>query len=47
MIDPTLELFFTASDKNGGPTDIMAGFQYVYTEIFIRKSTQVKPAAKL
>lgn len=47
LIDPTLELFFTASDKTGGPTDIMAGFQYVYTEIFIRKSTQVKPAAKL
>ena len=27
----------------GGPSDILQGFQYVYTEIFIRKSTHIKP----
>jgi hypothetical protein len=26
LIDPTLELFFSASDKTGGPTDILASF---------------------
>jgi len=35
-------MFFTAADKVGGPTEIFQGFQYVYTEIFIRKSTQLK-----
>lgn len=24
LIDPTLDLFFTASDKTGGPTDILS-----------------------
>lgn len=26
LIDPTTELFFSASDKNGGPTEITSGF---------------------
>ena len=26
LIDPTLDLFFTASDKTGGPTDILSQF---------------------
>ena len=42
MIDPTLDLFFSAADKKGGPTDILSSFQYVYTEIYIRKSNKVQ-----
>jgi hypothetical protein len=43
LIDPTIDLFFTAADKVGGPTDILQGFQFAYTEIFIRKSHHIKP----
>lgn len=40
LIDPTIEQFFTAADKQGGPTDCLSNFQFVYTEIYIRKSNQ-------
>lgn len=47
LIDPTLDLFFTASDKTGGPTDIVQGFQYVYTEIFIRKGQKKEETSQM
>jgi len=37
LIDPTTELFYSAADKTGGPTEITAGFQQIYTEIYIKK----------
>lgn len=42
MIDPTLDLFFSAADKKGGPTDILSSFQHVYTEIYIRKANKAQ-----
>jgi hypothetical protein len=41
LIDPTSDLYFTALDKTGGPTDILDQFQTVYTEIFIKKGRRV------
>jgi hypothetical protein len=41
-IEPTSEEFFRAADKQGGPTDPVAGFKDVYTEIYIKRA---KPAA--
>ena len=40
-IDPTTDEFFKAEDKMGGPSQILEGFQEVYTEIFIRKAPNV------
>lgn len=40
LIDPTTELFYSAADKTGGPTEITSGFQQIYTEIYIKKLVQ-------